>query len=160
MVHALAHVDSTYVDNDHGAEPWTDEASAQAGAACAVSAFASSSSADTATNRASATRPDREARSARAADRIDDVSGRRSLIQCPPLSAHRHGLGLFRHVHRKGGRYAPGRNPYAPHMTYVDAVVVGSGPNGHAAAIAIERTGRKVIVFGAADTVEGGCQSS
>jgi phytoene dehydrogenase-like protein len=45
-------------------------------------------------------------------------------------------------------------------MSYVDAVVVGSGPNGLAAAIAIARTGRKVIVFGAADTVEGGCQSS
>jgi phytoene dehydrogenase-like protein len=41
-----------------------------------------------------------------------------------------------------------------------DAVVVGSGPNGLAAAIVIARTGRKVIVFESADTVGGGCRSA
>jgi len=41
----------------------------------------------------------------------------------------------------------------------VDAVVVGSGPNGLAAAIVIARTGRKVIVFESADTIGGGCRS-
>src|SRR5688500_6322149 len=41
----------------------------------------------------------------------------------------------------------------------VDAVVVGSGPNGLAAAIVIAQTGRKVIVFEAADTIGGGCRS-
>ena len=41
----------------------------------------------------------------------------------------------------------------------VDAVVVGSGPNGLAAAIVIAQTGRKVIVFESADTIGGGCRS-
>ena len=45
-------------------------------------------------------------------------------------------------------------------MTAVDAVVVGSGPNGLAAAIVIAQTGRKVIVFEGADQVGGGCRSS
>jgi phytoene dehydrogenase-like protein len=38
--------------------------------------------------------------------------------------------------------------------------VVGSGPNGLAAAIAIAQTGRKVIVFEAAATIGGGCRSA
>src|SRR5688572_15955415 len=41
----------------------------------------------------------------------------------------------------------------------VDAVVVGSGPNGLAAAIVIAQTGRKVIVFESADSIGGGCRS-
>ena len=45
-------------------------------------------------------------------------------------------------------------------MTQFGAVVVGSGPNGLAAAIEIARTGRKVIVFEAADTIGGGCRSA
>jgi phytoene dehydrogenase-like protein len=42
----------------------------------------------------------------------------------------------------------------------LDAVIVGSGPNGLAAAIAIAQTGRKVIVFEAAEAVGGGCRSA
>ena len=42
----------------------------------------------------------------------------------------------------------------------LDAVIVGSGPNGLAAAIAIAQTGRKVIVFEAAGTIGGGCRSA
>ncbi len=45
-------------------------------------------------------------------------------------------------------------------MSRPDAVVVGSGPNGLAAAIVIAQTGRKVIVFEAADTIGGGCRSA
>ena len=41
-----------------------------------------------------------------------------------------------------------------------DAVVVGSGPNGLAAAIAIAQTGRKVVVFEALETIGGGCRSA
>jgi phytoene dehydrogenase-like protein len=41
-----------------------------------------------------------------------------------------------------------------------DAVVVGSGPNGLAAAIVIAQTHRKVVVFEAADTIGGGCRSA
>jgi len=44
-------------------------------------------------------------------------------------------------------------------MSAADAIVVGAGPNGLAAAIAIARTGRKVIVFESAATVGGGCRS-
>jgi phytoene dehydrogenase-like protein len=42
----------------------------------------------------------------------------------------------------------------------VDAIVVGAGPNGLAAAVAIARTGRKVIVFESAETIGGGCRSA
>lgn len=45
-------------------------------------------------------------------------------------------------------------------MSQLDAVIVGSGPNGLAAAIAIAQTGRKVIVFEAGATIGGGCQSA
>jgi len=45
-------------------------------------------------------------------------------------------------------------------MPNTDAVVVGAGPNGLAAAIAIAQTGRTVVVFESAPTVGGGCRSA
>ncbi|HEX7735717.1 MAG TPA: NAD(P)/FAD-dependent oxidoreductase [Ktedonobacteraceae bacterium] len=41
-----------------------------------------------------------------------------------------------------------------------DAIIVGSGPNGLAAAITIAREGRSVLVFEAKETLGGGCRSA
>ncbi|MFN2167530.1 MAG: phytoene desaturase family protein, partial [Anaerolineae bacterium] len=45
-------------------------------------------------------------------------------------------------------------------MAPYDAVVVGSGPNGLAAAITIARTGRQVLVIEGQDTIGGGTRSA
>jgi phytoene dehydrogenase-like protein len=45
-------------------------------------------------------------------------------------------------------------------MSHPDAVIVGSGPNGLAAAIVIAQTGRSVVVFEAEETIGGGCRSA
>src|SRR5204863_6783511 len=45
-------------------------------------------------------------------------------------------------------------------MRQPDAVIVGSGPNGLAAAIVIAQTGRKVVVFEAEPVIGGGVRSA
>jgi phytoene dehydrogenase-like protein len=46
----------------------------------------------------------------------------------------------------------------ARHAAY-DAIIVGSGPNGLAAAITIARTGRSVLICEASSSIGGGCRS-
>jgi phytoene dehydrogenase-like protein len=83
----------------------------------------------------------------------------RSLVRLKPFITKGAGVPAFSRTKARHLREAES-NTYARVMAQADAVVVGSGPNGLTAAIVIARTGRKVIVFEAADTIGGGCRSA
>jgi phytoene dehydrogenase-like protein len=56
--------------------------------------------------------------------------------------------------------YYHGNHICAQRMSHPDAVIVGAGPNGLAAATVLAQAGRKVIVFEAGATIGGGCRSA